>query len=219
MSLKLRLKYAIEPIVSGIKIIAGFNVTCVGDDRAYSYIPSRNGNTISDIISKHVLKWTDKNYISYSWLDRGSDERQYCAPGIDLPVASILRTIYGGYPEYHTSLDDLNNVVTPDGLNGGYWAIRRALNAIERNKKYKVNIMCEPQMSKRKLYPTLSVNKNKFDKKIILTMNLISYCDGEKSLLEIAEILNVPIWELYDIVDQLEDLRLISVKENMVSQE
>jgi aminopeptidase-like protein len=42
------------------KIFAGFNVSCVGDDRAYSYVPSRNGNTISDLIAKHVLKWTDQ---------------------------------------------------------------------------------------------------------------------------------------------------------------
>ena len=41
------------------KIFAGFNITCVGDDRAYSYLPSRKGNTLSDLIAKHVLKWTD----------------------------------------------------------------------------------------------------------------------------------------------------------------
>ena len=193
------------------KTIAGFNVTCVGDDRAYSYLPSRNGQTLSDLIAKHVLKWIDKNYITYSWLDRGSDERQYCAPGIDLPIASILRTKYGMYPEYHTSLDDLKKVVTPKGLNGGYWAIYKALEAIEKNKKYKVNILCEPQMGKRGLYPTLSTKK--FNEEVKLTMNFISLCDGESSLLEIAEILNVPIWQLYDLVEKLESHSLISVND------
>ena len=61
-------------------VFAGFNISCIGDDRTYSYLPSRNGNTLSDRVAKHVLKWTDANYVQYSWLDRGSDERQYCAP-------------------------------------------------------------------------------------------------------------------------------------------
>ncbi len=193
------------------KIYAGFNVSCVGDDRAYSYLPSRNGKTISDMIAKHVLKWIDPNFIEYSWLDRGSDERQYCAPGIDLPIASILRTKYGKYPEYHTSLDNLENVVTPQGLDGGYWAIRKALEAIERNKKYKITVLCEPQMGERGLYPTLSTKA--INKEVKLMMNFISFCDGQVSLLEIAENLNLPIWELYELVDKLESHKLISVKE------
>ena len=185
------------------KIIAGFNISCVGDDRSYSYLPSRDGNTVSDFIAKHVLKWTDKNFIEYSWLDRGSDERQYCAPGIDLPIASIARTLYGKYPEYHTSLDNLDNLVTPRGLNGGYWVIRKAIEAIERNKKYKVSVMCEPQMGKRGLYPTIST-KNSNDE-VTLMMNLISLCDGNNSLLDIAERLNVAIWDLYDVVSKLKN--------------
>jgi len=193
------------------KTIAGFNVSCVGDDRAYSYLPSRNGNTLSDDIAKHVLSHIDSNYKAYTWLDRGSDERQYCAPGIDLPIASIMRTKYGQYPEYHTSLDDLENVVTPSGLDGGYWAIRKAIEAIERNKKYCVTVFGEPQMGKRGLYPTLSTKKS--GEQVRLMMDLISLCDGENSLLQIAETLNTPIWELYELIDTLVEHKLLQSHE------
>jgi aminopeptidase-like protein len=189
------------------KIIAGFNISCVGDNRAYSYLPSRNGSTLSDKVALHVLKWIDPNFIKYTWFDRGSDERQYCSPGIDLPVASILRTKYGEYPEYHTSLDDLENVVTKEGLEGGYQAIKKALEAIEKNKKYKVNVLCEPQMSKRGLYPDLS--NNKVEEDVSLMMNFISFCDGSTTLLEISEKLNVPIWTLYKLVEKLKKHKLI----------
>lgn len=193
-------------------VFAGFNVSCVGDNRSYSYLPSRNGDTISDRVAKHVLSWIDSEYKSYSWLDRGSDERQYCAPGIDLPIASIMRTKYGQYPEYHTSLDDLENVVTPEGLDGGYWALRRAIEAIEKNKKYKVTVLCEPQMGKRGLYYPMISNKNSTEQ-IKLMMDFISLCDGNSFLIEIAEKLNVPIWELYGLVNKLENHDLIEADE------
>ena len=157
-------------------IVAGFNVTCVGDDRSYSYIPSRRGDTLSDDIAKHILKWIEPNYKSFSWLERGSDDRQYCAPGIDLPIATIARTKYGEYPEYHSSLDNLENVVTPKGLEGGYSAIKKSIELIEKNFNYKVKFLCEPQMGKRGLYPTLSTTKVNKESKIM--MDFISYCDG-----------------------------------------
>ena len=191
-------------------IYAGFNISCVGDERSYSYLPSRKGNTISDQIAQHVLKWTDKNYKIYSWSDRGSDERQYCAPGIDLPVASIMRTKYGEYPEYHTSLDNLINVVTPKGLQGGYTIIKKAIEAIENNCFPKVKILGEPHLSKRGLYPTLS--KTNSTKNIKIMMNLISHSDGKISLLEIAQKINVPIWSLYSILDTLVEKKIINIK-------
>ena len=190
------------------KVIAGFNVSCVGDERSYSYLPSRNGNTISDKVAKHVLKWIAPNYKCYSWLERGSDERQYCAPGIDLPIASILRTKYGEYPEYHTSLDDLKNVVTPKGLNGGYWALRKALELLDKNKNYKNNILCEPQLVKRGFYPKVSSKKSEDDLRVI--KNFLSFCDGEHTLLDIAEKINLPAWELYEFVEKLISQKVIS---------
>lgn len=192
------------------KVTAGFNISCIGDERSYSYLPSRNGNTISDKVAKHVLKWIAPNYVSYSWLDRGSDERQYCAPGIDLPIASILRTKYGEYPEYHTSLDNLQDVVTPKGLDGGYWILRRALEVIENNKIYKINVLCEPQLGKINLYPTLSSKISREKDKARIIMNFLSFCDGEHTLVDIAEKINLPAWDLYEIVEKLISHDLIS---------
>jgi aminopeptidase-like protein len=190
-------------------VVAGFNVSCVGDNRAYSYLPSRKGDTVSDQAAQHVLKHIDANYVRYGWNDRGSDERQYCAPGIDLPIASIMRTKYGQYPEYHTSLDDLENVVTPEGLEGGYIALQAAIKAIENNVYPKVKVLGEPQLGKRGLYPTLSSKGH--GEGVRVMMNFITWADGTNSLLDIAERCGVPVWELYELLDLLHDHQLIDI--------
>lgn len=190
-------------------VVAGFVLTCLGDNRGYSYLPSRNGRTLSDLSAKHILKHICPTFKTYKWADRGSDERQFCSPGIDLPIASIMRTKYGEYPEYHTSLDDLENVVTPDGLFGGYTAIKETLIALEKNQFPMVNMLCEPQMGKRGLYPTLSTKESWAE--TALMMDLLSWSDGSKCLLEIAEICEVPIWELYPIIDKLLEYGLLTI--------
>ena len=188
------------------KIIAGFNITCIGDERSYSYLASRYGNTLADQIARHVLKHLQPDFISYSYLERASDERQYCSPGIDLPVATIMRTKYGAYPEYHTSLDDLD-FISPDGLYGGYNILEHCLMCLERNEILKTTVLCEPQLGKRGLYPTLSTkNSHKIVRNM---MNLIAYCDGTNDLLSIAEIIKVPMWELFDTVDILKSHHLL----------
>jgi len=181
-------------------VIAGFNITCIGDDRCYSYLPSRNSQTLSDKAALHVLKHINPNFRRYTWLDRGSDERQYCAPGVDLPIATIMRSKYVEYPEYHTSLDDLT-LVTPTGLAGGYTALRRAIEIIEQNVSLKTTVFGEPQLGKRGMYPTLSTKES--GEPVRAMMNLISYCDGTRSLLEIADLINEPFWELAPIATKL----------------
>ena len=197
------------------KVICGFNISCVGDDRSYSYLPTRRGDAdstiLADKIAKHVLRFTDENFVSYKWNDRGSDERQYCAPHVDLPVVSIMRTKYGEYPEYHTSLDNLEDVVTPSGLEGGYTIMTRAIQAVEAHYYPIVNVIGEPQLGKRGLYPNLSTRDS--GRQVHTMMNLLTWSDGKKSLIDIADICNVPIWELMPIAKNLVQHDLIKLAE------
>jgi aminopeptidase-like protein len=187
-------------------IIAGFNISCIGDDRSYSYISTRYGNTLSDKVSKHILKNID--YVMYSFLDRGSDERQYCSPGVDLPVATICRTKYEAYPEYHTSLDDLT-VISPNGLYGGYDKLKKAIELLEKNNYYKVNVLCEPQLGKRGLYPTITTKKSGAIVRDM--MNFIAYADGNNDLIDIANIIGVQAEELFEIVEKMKRAELIEI--------
>jgi len=186
--------------------VAGFVVSCVGDDRTYSYIPTRQGNTLSDRAALHVLKHIAPDFKKYTFLDRGSDERQYCSPGVDLPVASILRSKYGEYPEYHTSLDDLN-LITRSGLYGGFTAIKRALECIEENCFPRVTQLCEPQLGKRGLYPAMSTKDT--SALVSTMMNLLAYADGKRDLLDIAEVIGVSLWEMTPIISRLVDHGLL----------
>jgi aminopeptidase-like protein len=182
------------------RVVAGFNVTCVGDDRCHSYLPSRNGATLADQLGRHVLKHLAPGFKSYSFLDRGSDERQYCAPGVDLPVASLMRSKFDEYPEYHTSLDNLT-FISPSGLQGGYCALKLAIDAVENNCIPRVTTLCEPQLGRRGLYPHITNQASYAALKPML--HLIAYSDGTKSLLEIAELIGVPIWSLVPICNDL----------------
>ena len=183
------------------RTMAGFVVTCVGDNRAYSFLPSRKGGTLADRVAEHVLNRQITDYVRYSFLDRGSDERQYCSPLIDLPVVSIMRTKYDAYPEYHTSLDDLS-LISPDGLEGAFRVLQRCLQALEVNYRYRATVPCEPQLGKRGLYPTLSMVKS--GEEVRTMMDLLAYADGEADLLGIADIIDADIMECAQIAEKLE---------------
>ena len=182
------------------KVIAGFNMTCVGDDRCYSYVPSRKGNTVADRVALHVLKHQAGEYNEYTFLNRGSDERQYCAPGIDLPVATICRSKYHCYREYHTSLDNMD-FVSGEGLQGSLLAHQRAVKILENNRTYRSTVLGEPQLGNRGLYPPTGTRDAA--QEVAGIVNLLAYCDGENDLLRIADVIDCPMWEIAESCDTL----------------
>lgn len=189
-------------------IVAGFNLTCIGNEDVFSYMPSRYGNTLADKVALNVLGYNCPDYNKYSYLERGSDERQYCSPGVDLPVCSIMRSKYGEYPEYHTSADNMN-FITPMALEGSFEIYKQCIIALENNYKYKINCLGEPQLGKRGLYPTISTKTS--GKTVRNMMNVIAYMDGNNDVIDLSNITSVPITEVLDIIDRLSNVGLISL--------
>ena len=186
--------------------IAGFNISCVGDDRTFSYISSRYGTTLADRVAKNVLDFYYPDYKKYTFLNRGSDERQYNAPGVDLPVCAICRSKYGEYPEYHTSKDNLE-LISPSGLDGAYQVYQQCIQVLEANYHYQIQCLCEPQLGKRGLYPTIS-QKGSYDEIRAMT-NFIAYADGSNDLIDISNIIGEPAVSLLPIIDKLQNNDLL----------
>ena len=155
-------------------------MTCVGDERAYSYVPSRNGKSLADTVIKSALHGF-KNVKKYSFQDRGSDERQYCSPKVDLPLVAFSRS--KEFPEYHTNKDNFD-LVTEKGLEGSLEIFKNIISAFETSLCPKTNFICEPNLGKRNLYPTIS-QKGNYDN-IRTRMHLIANSDGKNNIFEIS---------------------------------
>ena len=189
-------------------VIAGFNINCVGDKNNWSFLASKDGNNYCDKVSRRVLKKLKINYKEYSFLERGSDERQYCSPGVDLPVCSIMRSKYNTYQEYHTSLDNLNFICS-EALNDSFSVYQNIFDFIEIDTIPKTKILGEPMMSKRGLRPTVGMRGSAdFGRDI---MNFLIYSDGKNSLTDISEKIKISEERAHNILADLLKLDLITI--------
>ncbi|WP_261530478.1 DUF4910 domain-containing protein [Campylobacter lari] len=178
---------------------AGFALSCIGDDNAYSLIHTPSENTLADKVALHTLK--DKNnFKEFSFLNRGGNERQFCAPLVNLPIVGVCRTRFGDYKEYHTSKDDLN-FISEEGLQGSLKTMQEIIMNLEVNEIYQNTVFCEPNLGKRDLYHT--INTSSTNSCIPISCNFLAYCDGKNDVLDIASKLNIQAYELKDLVEKL----------------
>lgn len=179
------------------KTIAGFVVTCIGDNRTWGYVPSRNGITLADKLLLRVLSNNKKEFIRYSFLERGSDERQFCSPNANLPFASITRSKYGTYPEYHTSGDDLT-LLSNESLAESIDFLIKIFEELEENRICKSTKLGEPFFNKYDLRPDVG-GKSSLSRTSKLLSDIVALADGSNDLIEIGRLVNEPI----DLINEL----------------
>ena len=186
-------------------MLLGFAFSCVGDDKQYSIIQSRYGDKLSDKALFAALK-KKSNLKVFSYLDRGSDERQYCYPGIDLPVSGFCRSRFHTFKEYHTDHDNLD-YISKKGLNNSFQVFKDIIDSLESKNFYPKNkFLCEPNLGKRGLMSTLG---KKFKGKNKVTKNFLAYSDGKNNLFEICSLINIDLKDAVIISKKLNENKLI----------
>ena len=187
-------------------LAAGFILTCVGDDGPHSHLPSRTGSTLADHAILATLKGRGLPIRTYPFHERGSDERQYCHPAVDLPFASLMRSKYNEYPEYHTSADNIN-LLSSQALQESFDLHLEIIELLEHNHIYEPTTIGEPQLGKRNLYANLS--SSALDEQETLRYKILGHADGKLDLISLVEIVEAPPTSVIEQIQLLEQAGVI----------
>lgn len=189
------------------KTVAGYVLTCCGDDNRYSFMQSRKGNTLADRALRQVMKTHAGSFEEYAFLEiGGSDNIQFCSPNVDLPVCSLMRSAHGTYREYHNSLDNLG-FVSAAGLQGAFEACIKTLTLLENNRRWRLTTVGEPQLGRHGLYPS---QQNPWPwEKTVLLKKLLAYADGNHDVLDLLERFDCNMDDLMELIDRCEAAGLI----------
>lgn len=186
----------------------GLVLACAGDPGRLTYKRSRRGDAEIDQVLRHVLTASERPHEIREFTPYGYDERQFCSPGFDLGVGSLSRTPYAGYPEYHTSADDLD-LVSPEAMADTLAVCREAFAVLDRNRRY-VNLSPygEPQLGRRGLYDSLGGRSDAKEAQLAMLW-VLSLSDGEHSLLDVAERSGLPFDAVAAAADALHGAGLV----------
>lgn len=190
------------------RIHHGLVLTCLGDSGRFHYKKSRRGDAEIDRVSAHVLSHLTEAPEILEFSPYGYDERQYCSPGFNLPVGCLMRSVWGSFPEYHTSADNLD-FIKPQALVGSLRVCAAIMDVLENNGRYcNLNPNCEPQLGRRGLYR--STGGDGIDAETNARLWVLNFSDGDHALLDIAERSNLPFAQISDAAELLCTAGLLS---------
>jgi aminopeptidase-like protein len=187
----------------------GLVLACLGDIGGFHYKKSRRGNTEIDLAAAHVLRHRGEPFQILEFSPYGYDERQYCSPGFNLPVGCLTRSVWGSFPEYHTSADNLD-FIRPSSLTDSLQACLEIVNVLENNRRYiNQNPYCEPQLGMRGLYS--STGGAVAGDETLAKLWVLNLSDGDNSLLNIADRSGLPFSTINAAAELLYQNGLLSV--------
>ena len=193
------------------RIRHGLVLTCIGDKGPFHYKKSRSAAAEVDRAVEHVLRYAAPAAKILPFSPYGYDERQYCSPGFNLPVGCLMRSVWGTFPEYHTSADNLD-FLDPRSLAESLQVCAAILDVLENNRRYRnLSPFGEPQLGRRGLYPsTGGISPEEELHARLWTLNL---SDGQHALLDIAERSGLPFALIQESADLLARNGLLSPME------
>lgn len=186
-------------------LVAGFNLSCVGDNGPFTLISSIEENTYADKIALRVMK-KRKKFKKLSFLYRGSNERQFGCQNLNLPFVTICRSRFGDYKEYHTSDDNLN-LINGKNLYDSLKCVLEMVDEIQSNNIYIKKTICEPFLSKYNLRKTLGFGE--FEREEMNIHNIVSYVGKNYDLTDISKKLRIPFNNLNLLIEKLEKKKII----------
>lgn len=191
------------------RIRHGLVLTCIGDSGGFHYKKSRRGDAEIDRAVAHVLRHQNEPWEVLEFAPYGYDERQYCSPGFNLPVGCLMRSVWGSFPEYHTSADNLE-FIKPGKLTESLRVCAAVVDVLENNWSYcNKNPYCEPQLGRRNLYG--SAGGNVAEQDVQARLWVLNLSDGQHSLLDIAERSGIPFEAINDAAEILFQNDLLSI--------
>ena len=201
------------------KMYSGLVLTCMGGDTSLRYKMSRKENTPINEVIDYLINTNSVNIRKEGFTPLyGSDERQYCSPGFNLPVGQMARLSYGSYPEYHTSLDN-KELMGIENLLKSVDELEKILLILDNNGYYiNKKTYGEVKLSDYDLYPTLNCNDSRgastdenLESRQFLNsiLMLLSYSDGYNNLIDIATRLGYNIEKIIPIVALLKQKGLL----------
>ena len=180
----------------------GLVLSCLGDRGAFTYKRTRHGNAAVDRAVAQALQLSYPSARVLDFSPYGYDERQFNSPGLQMPVGCLMRSMYGTFPEYHTSADNMD-FVHADSLGESLTLVLRICSLLEQDPRY---VNCcpkgEPQLGRRGLYAWLGGRNDRSHSQMALLW-VLNLSDGQHSLPDIAERAGMPLPLIREAADAL----------------